>query len=157
MRKQYHMKKITKKDFKELSSQELGCSGWVVLSQDKVNQFADVTEDHQFIHIDVEAAKKAGLGGTIVHGFFLLSLASKFLTDLLPKVEGSASILNYGLNKVRFIAPVAVGSRVRGRVSLIEVADKGNGALLCTTSTTLEIEGQDKPAYVAEQLNLFLF
>lgn len=151
------MKKLTTQEFKEISSQELGCSDWISLPQDKVNQFADVTEDHQFIHIDVEAAKKVGLPGTIVHGFFLLSLASKFLTDLLPKVEGSKSILNYGLDKVRFIAPVMVGSRVRGRVSLVEVVDKGNGTIMCVTSTVLEVEGQDKPAYVAEQLSLFLF
>ncbi len=150
-------KKISIKELKALSSQELGCSDWIELPQEKVTQFAEITGDFQFIHVDPEAAAKAGFGGTIVHGYYLLSLVSKFIIELLPEIDGAKMVFNYGLNKVRFIAPVPVGSQVRGRVSLIEVTDRDNGQIMTTTAITMEIQGQDKPAFVAEQLNLFIF
>lgn len=150
-------KTISIQDLKELNQQELGCSEWIEISQDSVNQFAKITGDFQFIHIDPEAAKKAGFPGTIVHGYYLLSLVSKFIVELLPSIEGSKMAFNYGLNKVRFIAPVAVGSRVRGRVSLTDVVERDSGQIMTTAAITMEIEGQDKPAFIADQLNLFIF
>lgn len=143
-------------EFKQLSGKEIGVTDWVLLNQDKVNQFAEVTGDHQFIHVDPIAAKAAGFDGTIVHGYFLLSLLSKFLFDLLPEVDGTSAVLNYGLNKVRFIAPVSVGSNVRGRVRLLKITDRGESQFLADFEVVLEIEGQGKPAYIAEQLTLFL-
>ncbi|MBL4800476.1 MAG: MaoC family dehydratase [Emcibacter sp.] len=143
-------------EFRKLSGTEIGISEWIFLTQEKVNQFADVTGDHQFIHVDPVAAKAAGFDSTIVHGYYLLSLVSKFLFDLLPEVEGTSAVLNYGLNKVRFIASVPVGSRVRGQVSMTEITERGAGQFLATFKIILEIEGQDKPAFIAEQLTLFL-
>lgn len=147
---------MTVADFKQLKNSKIGVSEWVLLTQEKVNQFADVTGDHQFIHIDPKAAKLAGFGGTIVHGYFLLSLVSRFLFDLMPKVEGKGVVLNYGLNKVRFLAPVPVGSRVRGQILMKEISERRAGQFLAIFEIILELEGQDKPVSIAEQLILFL-
>ncbi len=146
-------------DFEDLKTrigEVVGVAEWVHLTQDMVNQFADLTEDHQFIHIDPEAAQQAGLDGTIVHGFYLLSLIPKFQYEVAPEITGVKSVLNYGLNKVRFIMPVPVGSRVRGKFTLKEVTERAPGQWLVTYEAIMEIEGQEKPAYVAETLGLFL-
>jgi acyl dehydratase len=129
---------------------ELGVSDWLEVSQDDVNAFADVTGDHQWIHVDVERAKDSQFGGTIAHGFFTLSLAPRLQSEVF-RIDGFDFGLNYGLNKVRFPSPTPVGSRVRLRVALTELTDVPGGmqALLINT---FECEGIDKPVCIAEML-----
>ncbi|MFO8055769.1 MAG: MaoC family dehydratase [bacterium] len=140
---------------KEHVGQEIGVSDWLQISQDRINAFADCTEDHQFIHVDEEAAKNGPFGTTIAHGYLTLSLLSYFgaQTALLP--EGMKMAINYGLNKVRFLAPVKVDSRIRNRAVLKSVEEKGGGRVLVTTENTVEIEGEEKPAMVAESLAMY--
>ncbi len=140
---------------KDSVGQELGVSDWFMIDQDRINAFADCTEDHQFIHVDEEAAKNGPFGTTIAHGYLTLSLLTTLggQTSLLP--EGLKMAINYGLNKVRFLAPVKVNSRIRNRAVLKGVEDKGGGRILVTTENTIEIEGEDKPAMVAESLAMF--
>jgi acyl dehydratase len=129
---------------------ELGVSDWHEVTQDDINAFADVTGDHQFIHVDIERAKETPFGGTIAHGFYTLSLLPKFSYELF-EFQGFAFGLNYGLNKVRFPAPLPVGSKVRMRAALTSAEDIPGG-LQITTTATFETEGGDKPVCVAEQL-----
>ena len=130
---------------------ELGTSDWVTVTQDAVNQFADATGDHQWIHVDPERAAHGPFGTTIAHGYMTLSLLPA-LQHTMYSVEGIKLAINYGLNKVRFPAPVPVGSRVRATSTLVNVEDLGNGAVQLTVSTTVEVEGSSKPACVAESL-----
>ncbi len=136
--------------------QEVGVSEWLQIDQDRINAFADATNDHQFIHIDPEAAARSVFGQTIAHGFLSLSL----LTDLAAKngiqLENSAMQINYGLNKVRFLNPVKVDDEIRARVILNGVEEKRSGHFLVTTQVTIEIKGEDKPALVAEWLTMTL-
>ncbi|BBX98804.1 MaoC family dehydratase [Mycobacterium lacus] len=127
----------------------IGQSDWVTITQDAVNLFADATGDHQWIHVDPERAAAGPFGKTIAHGYMTLSLLPR-LQQQMYAVKGIKLAINYGLNKVRFPAPVPVGSRVRARSSLVGVEDLGNGAVQATVSTTVEIEGSAKPACVAE-------
>ncbi|MBV8933876.1 MAG: MaoC family dehydratase [Kutzneria sp.] len=129
---------------------ELGPSGWHTVTQEQVNLFADATEDHQWIHVDTERATAGPFGGTIAHGHLTLSMLPKF-TGQLWRVEGLSMVVNYGLNRVRFPSPVLVGSRLRARGVLTEVAEVPTGLQL-TLVVTVEIEGQAKPACVAESL-----
>ena len=128
----------------------LGTSDWHEVTQDAVNQFADVTGDHQFIHVDVDRAKETPFGGTIAHGYYTLSLAPMFSYSLF-KADGFDFGVNYGLNRVRFPAPMPVGDRVRMRMKLAAVDDIPGGAQI-TTELTFEREGGDKPVCVAESL-----
>ena len=138
--------------------QELGVSDWVEISQDRISKFADVTEDHQFIHVNEEMAKQfTPFGGTIAHGFLTLSLLSRFAETGLPKVEGAKMGMNYGLNKVRFLSPVPRGSKIRGRFVLASAEEKAPGQILTAYQVTAEIDGADKPAMVAEWLTLLFF
>jgi acyl dehydratase len=130
--------------------QELGVSDWQSVTQEKINQFAEVTGDDQWIHVDVERAKETPFGGTIAHGYYTLSLAPRFSYDMY-KFEGFAFALNYGLNRVRFPAPMKVGGKVRMRAKLASVDDIPGGAQL-VTELTFEAEGSDKPVCVAESL-----
>ena len=135
--------------------QELGVSDWVDITQDRVSTFADVTEDHQFIHVDAEKAKAfTPFGGTIAHGFLSLSLLSRFAETGLPPVPGAKMGMNYGLNKVRFLSPVPSTSRVRGRFTLASAVEKSPGQWLLSYTVTVEIDGGAKPALVAEWLML---
>ena len=131
--------------------ENIGTSEWVEMSQDRINQFADATGDHQFIHINEEAAKMTPFGGTIAHGFLTLSMIP-YLSAYsdIPKIDGVKMGVNYGGNKVRFLAPVPSGSRVRGRSKLTEFDEKRPGQYQFTTETTIEIEGSEKPAMIAE-------
>ena len=141
---------------KDYVGQELGVSDWFVVDQDRINQFADVTEDHQFIHVDEEAAKPL-FGSTIAHGFLSLSLLPHLSSQsggLVP--ENVKAGINYGLDKVRFINPVPSGSKVRVRSTLKEGTEKNPGQWLLKSEAIMEIEGIDKPAYVAETLSLFI-
>ncbi len=136
--------------------QEIGVSDWFVVDQERINQFADVTEDHQFIHIDKEAATPL-FGSTIAHGFLSLSLLPHLASQsggLAP--ENVKAGINYGLDKVRFINPVPSGSKVRVRSTLKEVVEKNPGQWLLKSEAIMEIEGIEKPAYVAETLTLFI-
>jgi len=133
---------------------ETGVSDWFKIDQDRVNQFADVTLDHQFIHIDAEKAKLTPFGGTIAHGFLTLSLSVKLLEEAQIKVKGAAMGVNYGSDKVRFLSPVKVGQEVRARAVLASVDDKGHGRYLLKNNVTIEINGEDKPAMAAELLTM---
>ena len=134
--------------------EELGTSDWHEITQDRVDAFADATGDHQWIHVDVERAKDGPFGGTIAHGYLTLSLVP-WLGSQVFSLETPGAKLNYGVNKVRFPNPVRVGSRVRARVSVAEVTDIPTGKQMLL-SYVIEIEGQDKPACVAETVVLLL-
>jgi acyl dehydratase len=135
-------------DLPGMVGKHLGHSDWEVIDQDKINRFADATGDHQWIHVDIERAKAGPFGTTIAHGYMTLSLVPIFVFQLL-KVEGAKLVVNYGLNKARFPAPVPVDSRVRmgGEIAAVEQV---SGGLQVTLACTFEIEGQTKPACVAE-------
>ena len=134
--------------------QELGVSEWVSIGQRRVNEFAEATGDHQWIHVDVERAKEGPFGGTIAHGYLTLSLVP-WLGSMVFKLATPGAKLNYGVNKVRFPSPVLVGSKVRARVSINGVTDIPSGKQL-TVGHVIEIEGHDKPACVAETVVLLL-
>lgn len=148
------VKKVKFADLPSLAGQEVGVSDWMLIDQDRINKFADATGDHQWIHVDVERAKKDMPGGkTIAHGFLTLSLLPVLMWDIMT-VEGVRNGINYGSNKVRFTNQVPVGSRVRARQKILSVEKRPDGALQTTSQVTIEIEGQDRPACVAEQIGL---
>ena len=128
----------------------LGYSDWHEITQERVNSFADATDDHQWIHVDIERAKQGPFGGPIAHGYLTLSLAPWLLHEILS-IEGFAMGVNYGLNKVRFPAPVPVGSKLRMGAELLSLEDVG-GAVQATVQATFEVDGQAKPSCVAEIL-----
>lgn len=133
---------------------EFGPSAWLVIDQDRINQFADATNDHQFIHIDSELAKMTPFGGTIAHGYLTLSLIPFLTAGLLPTMDHVKMGVNYGLNKVRFLTPVKVNSKIRAQTKLLSLEEKRPGQWLLTLEVTIEIEGEDKPAVIAETLAL---
>lgn len=133
---------------------ELGRSAWLKIDQQRINLFAEATGDFQFIHVDPEKAAKTPFGSTIAHGFLTLSLIPKLIEDILVLPEGLKMVVNYGLDSVRFIQPVKVDSQVRLKVDLAEVTEKRPGQWLLKAITTLEIDGEEKPAYIAESLSL---
>lgn len=144
-------KTVTVEEARALVGQELGISDWVLIDQARINAFADVTEDWQFIHVDEARAKaETPFGGTIAHGYLTLSLLAAFAYQATPSFEGAKMGVNYGLNKVRFLAPVKVDSRVRGRFTLKSVEEKSASALMVVYDVVVEIEGEDKPALIAE-------
>lgn len=134
---------------------DLGHSEWLQVDQERVNQFAECTGDHQFIHLDVEKAKQTPFGGTIAHGYLSLSLIPALSEGLAVRPEGLKMAVNYGLDSVRFIQPVRVGSRVRLQLTVTDVTEKNPGQWLMKSRATLEIEGEEKPAYIAETLALY--
>jgi acyl dehydratase len=142
---------------KQMVGQENGVSEWILVDQDRINRFADVTEDHQWIHVDLERAKKGPFGGPIGHGFLTLSLLPAFGASAKYVPADLKMAVNYGLNKVRFLNPVPAGSRVRSRMVISGMEEKQPGRVLMTTTHTVEIEGQEKPALIAETLSLFFF
>ncbi|MDT8926559.1 MULTISPECIES: MaoC family dehydratase [Pseudomonas] len=133
---------------------ELGRSAWLKIDQQRINLFAEATGDFQFIHVDPEKAAKTPFGTTIAHGFLTLSLIPKLMEDILVLPEGLKMVVNYGLDSVRFIQPVKVDSRVRLKVELVDALEKKPGQWLLKATVTLEIEGEEKPAYIAEPLSL---
>ena len=133
---------------------ELGRSEWLTIDQERINLFAEATGDYQFIHVDPVKAAQTPFGSTIAHGFLSLSLIPKLMEDILILPEGVKMVVNYGLDSVRFIQPVKVNSRVRLKVDMNEVTEKKPGQWLLKATATLEIEGSDKPAYIAEPLSL---
>lgn len=137
-----------------LIGREVGVSRWFEVTQARIDAFADCTEDRQFIHVDPDRARATPFGGTIAHGFLTLSLASAMSYDAIAPLEGVAMGVNYGFDKLRFLAPVPAGSRVRGRFRLLSAEDKGAGRWLLKHELTVEIEGGDKPALIAEWLGM---
>jgi len=144
-------------DSTEISSaagQELGVSEWVAITQDRIDMFADATGDRQWIHVDEERAADGPFGATIAHGYLTLSMLP-FLGAQVFAFAGDVARVNYGLNRVRFVAPVRVGSKVRSRVEMLEVTDVEKGQRV-TLQHTIEIKGQDRPACVAETVTLLM-
>ena len=137
---------------------EVGLSDWITVDQDMINAFADTTLDHQFIHIDPERAKaETPFGGTIAHGFLVLSLMAKMSYDAVPGITGTTMGVNYGFEKLRFITPVRSGARVRGRFTLAEAEERAPGELTMKYNVAVEIEGAHKPAIAAEWLTRVYF
>ncbi|MDT5283790.1 MAG: hypothetical protein QOJ20_4985 [Mycobacterium sp.] len=149
------MKKFSGLDeFVAAEGAELGPTDWLEVTQDRVNLFADATDDHQWIHVDPERAANGPFGGTITHGLLTLSLLPHF-THQLYTVDNIAMAINYGYNKVRFITPVRVGAKIRARAQIAKV-DQLDGAVQATVTVTVEIDGSDKPAAVAESIVRFI-
>jgi acyl dehydratase len=137
---------------------EIGVSSWHLVDQARINVYADVIEDHQFIHIDPERAKKeTAFGTTVAHGFLTMSLMSIMSYEVMPVIEGTTMGVNYGFDKLRFISPVRSGSRVRGRFVLAEARLRKPKELQSRTNVTVEIEGEDKPAIVSDWIGLIYF
>jgi len=135
---------------------ETGVSRWFDITQERIDAFAEVTEDRQFIHIDPEAAKATPFGGTVAHGFLTLSMLSAIAYDALPRVEGTAMGVNYGFDKIRFVAPVRAGARIRGRFKLDALTQRSPTEWQARNVVTVEIEGSEKPALIGEWLSLFV-
>jgi len=148
--------KISIADYPGLIGQALEPSKWVEITQERIDQFADATNDHQFIHIDPEKAAQTPFGGTIAHGFLTLSLLSHLMGTSLPVPNDVAMGLNYGSDKVRYLAPVKAGQRVRAQFKVTEVAEKRPGQWMVKTAVTVEIENESTPALVAEILSMFI-
>jgi acyl dehydratase len=145
--------------FEELRShmgQEVGVSSWITIDQARIDAFADATEDRQFIHVDPAAAAQTPFGSTIAHGFLSLSLLSRMGAEAMLVPEGVKVAINYGLDRVRFVAPVRSGKRVRGRFTLDSAEEKAPGQVLLRHNVTVEIEGEDKPALSAVWLALIV-
>jgi acyl dehydratase len=149
---------ITLEVYQALVGKEVGVSSWHLIDQPRIDTYADVIEDHQFIHVDPERAKKeTAFGTTIAHGFLTMSLLSIMSYEVMPAVAGATMGVNYGFDKLRFISPVRSGKRVRGRFVLAEAKLRKPNELQTRTNVTVEIEGEDKPALVAEWLGLTYF
>ena len=149
------MTTVTVSDLPSFIGKDLGHSEWLLIDQERVNQFADCTGDHQFIHLDEEKARQTPFGGTIAHGFLSLSLIPALSAGLAIRPEGLKMAVNYGLDSVRFIQPVRVGSRVRMQLTVIDVTEKNPGQWLVKSRATLGIEGVEKPAYIAAPRALY--
>ncbi len=133
---------------------EVGVSDWIAIDQSRIDAFAEITDDHQFIHVDPEAAAKTPFGGTVAHGFLTLSLLSRMAADAMLRPDNIRMGVNYGFEKVRFLAPVRSGKRVRGRFRLQRFEEKRPGQYQFVHEVTVEIEGEDKPALVAEWIGM---
>jgi acyl dehydratase len=135
---------------KSLIGREVGVSSWVLVDQDMINRFAEVTNDHQFIHVDPNLAKRTPFGGTVAHGLLTLSLLPAMAYEVMPKPEGTKMAANYGYNKVRFVAPVRSGKRIRAHFKLLDYSEPKPNRWQQITEVTVEIEGEEKPALTAE-------
>ncbi|HEX7961121.1 MAG TPA: MaoC family dehydratase [Terriglobales bacterium] len=140
-----------------LAGKEVGVSRWFDIDQSRIDKFADVTEDWQFIHLDAEKAANTPFGGTVAHGFLTLSMLAAMAYDALPSIEGRVMGVNYGFDKIRFVTPVRSGSRVRARFKLIAVTPRGLEDFMSRSEVVVEIEGSEKPALVAEWLGITYF
>jgi len=141
----------------DYTGREIGLSDWMTIDQHRIDEFADCTGDKQWIHVDVERARRESpFGGTIAHGYLTLSVAASLAIDAGVIPVDATAALNYGLGKVRFLAPVRAGSRVRNRIVLLAAEPKGSGRMLITLQNTIEIEGEAKPALIAESLAMLM-
>ena len=146
---------ISVDDLKGKIGADIGVSDWHVVTQEMIDRFADVTHDHQFIHVDpVRAKKETPFGGTIAHGFLTLSLLSLVGSEVMPPIKGRAMGINYGFDKIRFISPVKAGGKIRGRFKLKEVNERAAKEVMFRYEAAIEIEGAEKPALVAEWLTM---
>lgn len=145
---------MTLEEIRGYTGKEIGVSEWFELDQDKINGFADLTEDHMFLHVNPEAAKATPFGGTIAHGLLTLSMMPVMAYQAMPGVEGTKMGVNYGYDKVRFMAPVKSGKRIRGHFVVKSVEDKGDGRFALNQDVTIEIEGEEKPALCAEWITM---
>ena len=144
--------------YRQMVGQEIGVSSWHLIDQKRIDDYADVVEDHQFIHVDPERAKReTAFGTTIAHGFLTVSLLSVMSYEVMPRVEGVTMSVNYGFDRLRFILPVKSGSRVRGRFTLTEATLRKPGELLSHTAVSVEIEGEKRSALTADWLGLLYF
>jgi len=141
-------------DIKSRVGSEVGVSDWIAIDQPRIDAFAEVTDDHQFIHVDPTAAAATPFGGTIAHGFLTLSLLSRMAADAMLRPDNIKMGVNYGFEKIRFLAPVRSGSRVRGRFRLQRFEEKRPGQYQFVHEVTVEIEGEDKPALIAEWIGM---
>ena len=149
---------ISLEAYKKMVGQEVGLSSWHLVDQKRIDVYADVIEDHQFIHIDPERAKReTPFGTTVAHGFLTMALMSIMSYEVMPIIEGTTMGVNYGFDKLRFISPVRSGSRVRGCFTLLEAKLRKPTELLSRTNVSVEIEGEEKPALVADWIGLIYF
>ena len=146
----------TRAEFLARIGEDLGLSNWYLIDQARIDAFAEVTEDRQFIHLDPVRAAETPFGGTVAHGYLTLSMLAVMAYDVLPRLEGMSASVNYGFDKVRFVAPVRSGSRIRARFVLSDAQDEGT-RLSAQLAVTVEIEGQDKPALTADWRVIYLF
>ncbi len=144
----------TPADLLEMVGAQFGPTDWLSIEQDRVNGFAEVTGDHQWIHVDLERAQAGPFGGTIAHGYLTLSLVNMFMPEIVTVSRFSAGV-NVGMDRTRFLAPVVVGSRIRGTGEIISVEEVKGGAVQVVIRVTVEIEGNDKPACVVDTINRF--
>ena len=147
---------VSREELLKMAGRESPPTSWLEIDQDRVDRFADATDDHQFIHVDPEKAARTPLGTTVAHGFLTLSLVPKLSGEIGVMPEGLLMTFNYGLDKVRFPAPVKVGSEIRLRSKILSVTEKSPGRLLVKTEATIEIRGEEKPAMVADSLMMFV-
>src|SRR5689334_8469740 len=143
-------------DIRAQIGKEIGVSSWLLVDQERIHAFAEATEDRQFIHVDPDTAAQTPFAGTIAHGFLTLSLLSRMAAETMLVPDGVKMAVNYGLDRVRFLAPVKSGKRVRGRFSLDSVDEKAPGQWLLRHTVTVEIEDEDKPALTAQWLGLII-
>jgi acyl dehydratase len=149
-------KTMTRQELDALAGRELGVSDWFVIDQQRIDAFANVTEDHQYVHVDPERARQTPFGTTIAHGLLTLSLIVPLCLPNVPQIAGTKMLLNYGFDKVRFPAPVRVGSRIRARLALSGAQERQPGQVLVRLDVVIEIENEPKPALVAEWLSLHI-
>lgn len=147
-------RQVSLDELRALVGTEIGVSRWIDVDQSRIDAFADVGEDHQFIHVDPEAAAATPFGGTIAHGFLTLSLLTPMGYDVALSIEGAVFGVNYGLDKVRFLQPVRSGGRVRGRFTLADASEKRPGQWLLRYAVSVEIDGEAKPALAADWLTM---
>ncbi len=147
---------VSLNEFASSAGRELKPSDWLLIDQERVNQFATATNDHQFIHVDPDRAAQSPFGGTIAHGFLTLSLLSYLNAQNLIVPEGMVMGINYGSNKIRYLQPVSVGERIRSRQKLLEISQKIPGRWMVRSAVTVEIENKDKPAMIAEILSMYI-
>jgi acyl dehydratase len=145
------------KDMEKSIGKEIFLSDWTQVTQEQINQFADSTKDHQWIHVDVEKAAKGPFGQTIAHGFLTLSHIPFFSYQVPLKMEGAVMSVNYGLDRVRFLNPVVSGAKIRDRIVLTALEEKPGNRILITQTHTIEIQGQEKPACIAQMLGMIFF
>ena len=141
-------------EFRALAGTEVGVSDWITVDQARIDAFAECTGDHQFIHVDPVAAAQTPFGTTIAHGYLTLSLVPAMTYEAVPRIAGAKMGVNYGMNRLRFMAPVKSGKRVRGRFTLVAVEARPDGSWQSTVAVTVEIEGESKPALVGETVSL---
>jgi acyl dehydratase len=148
------VKAMSLDEIKAYVGKEIGVSDWFLIDQERIDRFADVTEDHMFLHVNPEAAKATPFGGTIAHGLLTLSMMPVMAYQAVPGVSGTKMGVNYGYNKVRFMAPVPSGKRIRGHFTVKSIEPQSGGRVQIVHDTTVEIEGESKPALAAEWITM---